>query len=224
MSLWKLIRRIISFFFGTAHAAMDELENTEIMSKQLLREIDEKVSVAREAFRDLVAQRELMESDVKTQSANLAKWEDALIRAESKPELLPEVAAKVSEAQGLYDQYKAALDELNGQVAEVEADIADLMKQRTDVANTIQVLQAQAKVAKAQTKVASATASFNIGEEKARLAEMTRKVREQQAKATATRRMARSDTGKDLMDKVNETTRPNVEELLARAKGKRAIG
>lgn len=224
MSLWK---RVTSLFLGNAHAALNELEDTKVMSDQLLREIDEKVSAARNALRDLMAQRELLEDDTEVALNKVKVWEEALINAESHPDaatLLPEVADNLQTANDDYSTKRDMLNDIIDQVKQVEADVKELTNDRTQVANTVRTLQTQAQVAKAQTKVAQATDSFDVSSEKNRLAEMQKRVREQQATATATRKMARQSSGEDVLAKLNATKKPSVDQLLEAAKSKRALG
>lgn len=215
MSLWT---RLLSLFRGHAHAAISSLEDTRIMSEQLKREIAEKIVAAQRAERDLIAQRELCEADYEQSLSEVKRWEANLVKAESQPELIDEVAAKYEDALANSEARKQALDSLNEDLKSVTADVKALEREQTQINNTIANLQAQAQVAKAQTKVANAMGGLDLDGEKNRLQEMQRRVREQQATARATSHVQKRANGSDLESKLNAGSKPSVNELLARAK------
>lgn len=215
MSIWT---RLLSLFRGHANAALDSLEDTKIMSEQLKREIAEKISAAQRAERDLIAQREMCESDYEMAVSEVKRWEANLLKAESQPDLLEEVSTKYQDALEMAETRKQALDSINEDLKSVTADVKALEREQTQINNTIANLQAQAQVAKAQTKVANAMGGIDLNGEKNRLQEMQRRVREQQATARATSHIQKRATGADLESKLNAATKPSVQELLERAK------
>lgn len=220
----SLFRRFVSLFCGHAHAALDTLEDTKIMSEQLKREIGEKISAAQRAERDLIAQREMCEAEYEEAASQVKRWEANLVKAESQPDILEDVAARYQDVLSLAESKKQLLDQVNEDLKMVTDDVKVLEREHSQILNTITNLQAQAQVAKAQTKVANAMGGMDLDGEKNRLAEMQRRVREQQATARATSHMQKRSSGSDLEQRLNQATKPSVQELLARAKDAQTKG
>ncbi len=213
--------RVKQMFTGKANDALDSLEDETSLGNQIIRDLDEKIGDAEDAFNRVQGQLMLASDDLEHVQSQIKIWSDAVLKADQKGdscltaeciEKLQEFESAKSELQTQYDDIKASSDLLQTQIDQ-------LLKERNKSAHTVRVMSTTAKVAEAQSAVADAIADASSTSHTSNLARLQRKVAEESATARAKIASQKRSTGGDLLDRVKESQKESASDVVARLRG-----
>ncbi len=211
--LWNRFKRFVT---GNAHAALDNVENVETTSKQIVREIDEKVKNAENSLNKAEARMMLVQDDCNRAKKEVEKWNGDAVRANNagKRDLAMQCVQRAKEAQRQVDVFAAELVTLEESIASLRDQIDEAYRDRNAVATDITIMQTQMHVANAAAEAAEAVASVNTNDQMSEIGAMKRRVQEQTAQAKAKVQSNERRSGKDLNRQVADLNSSSNEDYL----------
>ena len=219
--LWNRFKRFVT---GNAHAALDNVENVETTSKQIVREIDEKVKNAENSLNKAEARMMLVQDDCNRARGEVEKWNNDAIRASNKgnKDLALQCVQRAKEAQRKVDVFQAELVTLEESVAKLRDQIDEAYRDRNVVATDVTIMQTQMHVANAAAQAADAVASVNTNDQLNEIGSMKRRVQEKTAEARAKIATNERRTGKDLDKQLRELEDSSDDDYLSKLLGNNA--
>lgn len=211
---WTRVKRFVT---GTAHEALDSVENVETTSKQIVREIDEKVENAERSLNKAEARMMLVQDDCERARKDVEKWNNDAVRANNKGnrDLALQCVQRAKEAQRQVDVFEAELVTLEESVASLRNQIDEAYRDRNAVATDVTIMQTQMHVANAAAQAAEAVAAVNTNDQLSEIGAMRRRVQEKSAEARAKIATNERRSGKDLDKQLRDLDTDSNEDYLA---------
>lgn len=219
-----LLARLGSIFTGKANDVVDNMEDPASLGRQILRDLDEKISNAEAAFDKVHGQLILIGDDLAKAKTNVEKWSSAILKADAQGhcDLVIECAERLQDAkeetkalQEQYDSVKISADALEDQIEQ-------LLKERNKSSNAVRVMHTQSEVSKAQSAVAGALISSNSDSLTNDLGRLQRKVDEESALARAQIASQKHRGGDDLLERLDAAHKETPAEIVARLRNKQS--
>ena len=217
-----LFARLGSIFTGKANDVVDSMEDPSSLGRQIIRDLDEKISTAQNSFEQVQGQLFLIIDDLDKAKANVEKWSAAVLKASDKNDtvLLNECVERLQDAEAETKALQEQHDSVKVSADALEDQIDNLNKERNKSSNTVRVMQTQSEVAKAQGAVADALVSPNIDGLTNDLGRLQRKVDEQSAVARAQIASQKQRGGDDLLERLDATEKESAADIVARLRNK----
>lgn len=217
-----LFARLGSIFTGKANDVVDSMEDPSSLGRQIIRDLDEKISTAQNSFEQVQGQLFLIIDDLDKAKANVEKWSAAVLKASDKNDtvLLNECVERLQDAEAETKALQEQHDSVKVSADALEDQIDNLNKERNKSSNTVRVMQTQSEVAKAQGAVADALVSSNIDGLTNDLGRLQRKVDEQSAVARAQIASQKHRGGDDLLERLDATNQESAADIVARLRNK----
>lgn len=217
-----LFARLGSIFTGKANDVVDSMEDPSSLGRQIIRDLDEKISTAQNSFEQVQGQLFLIIDDLDKAKTNVEKWSAAVLKASDKNDtaLLSECVERLQDAEAETKALQEQHDSVKVSADALEDQIYNLNKERNKSSNTVRVMQTQSEVAKAQGAVADALVSSNIDGLTNDLGRLQRKVDEQSAVARAQIASQKQRGGDDLLERLDATEKESAADIVARLRNK----
>jgi phage shock protein A len=217
-----LFARLGSIFTGKANDVVDSMEDPSSLGRQIIRDLDEKISTAQNSFEQVQGQLFLIIDDLDKAKTNVEKWSAAVLKASDKNDtaLLSECVERLQDAEAETKALQEQHDSVKVSADALEDQIDNLNKERNKSSNTVRVMQTQSEVAKAQGAVADALVSSNIDGLTNDLGRLQRKVDEQSAVARAQIASQKQRGGDDLLERLDATEKESAADIVARLRNK----
>lgn len=217
-----LFARLGSIFTGKANDVVDSMEDPSSLGRQIIRDLDEKISTAQNSFEQVQGQLFLIIDDLDKAKTNVEKWSAAVLKASDKNDtaLLSECVERLQDAEAETKALQEQHDRVKVSADALEDQIDNLNKERNKSSNTVRVMQTQSEVAKAQGAVADALVSSNIDGLTNDLGRLQRKVDEQSAVARAQIASQKQRGGDDLLERLDATEKESPADIVARLRNK----
>ena len=217
-----LFARLGSIFTGKANDVVDSMEDPSSLGRQIIRDLDEKISTAQNSFEQVQGQLFLIIDDLDKAKANVEKWSAAVLKASDKNDtvLLNECVERLQDAEAETKALQEQHDSVKVSADALEDQIDNLNKERNKSSNTVRVMQTQSEVAKAQGAVADALVSSNIDGLTNDLGRLQRKVDEQSAVARTQIASQKQRGGDDLLERLDATEKESAADIVARLRNK----
>lgn len=217
-----LFARLGSIFTGKANDVVDSMEDPSSLGRQIIRDLDEKISTAQNSFEQVQGQLFLIIDDLDKAKANVEKWSASVLKASDKNDtaLLSECVERLQDAEAETKALQEQHDSVKVSADALEDQIDNLNKERNKSSNTVRVMQTQSEVAKAQGAVADALVSSNIDGLTNDLGRLQRKVDEQSAVARAQIASQKQRGGDDLLERLDATEKESAADIVARLRNK----
>ncbi len=217
-----LFARLGSIFTGKANDVVDSMEDPSSLGRQIIRDLDEKISTAQNSFEQVQGQLFLIIDDLDKAKTNVEKWSAAVLKASDKNDttLLNECIERLQDAEAETKALQEQHDSVKVSADALEDQIDTLNKERNKSSNTVRVMQTQSEVAKAQGAVADALVSSNIDGLTNDLGRLQRKVDEQSAVARAQIASQKHRGGDDLLERLDATNKESAADIVARLRNK----
>ena len=217
-----LFARLGSIFTGKANDVVDSMEDPSSLGRQIIRDLDEKISTAQNSFEQVQGQLFLIIDDLDKAKTNVEKWSAAVLKASDKNDtvLLNECVERLQDAEAETKALQEQHDSVKVSADALEDQIDNLNKERNKSSNTVRVMQTQSEVAKAQGAVADALVSSNIDGLTNDLGRLQRKVDEQSAVARAQIASQKQRGGDDLLERLDATEKESAADIVARLRNK----
>jgi len=199
MGLWTRIKRV--FFAGTG-AALDKIENPELVLQQTIRDMRDRVPELNNSVAQVMASERLLMKN----NENLQKQVvdlDSKIKASVKmgrDDIATAYIGQLQQAQIDLDRTTAQLEHASlasKQALKARDNYVLNMKQRT--AEAMQLISA-AKQARLQEQLAQTMNTFNIGDDASTFSEMREKIDRQVAAAEAKLQLGSSSVDSQMQD------------------------
>lgn len=203
MSLWQKIKRLVS---GNAHDALDSMEDVGTASRQIVREMDEKLQAAESGLLTAESRLILLQNDLDTAIDEVNKWNRNAVDAQTKnkKDLALQCVQKAKEAQLKADAFSAEIENLNESVLGLQKQIDDAYKDRSSVATDLTIMETKMHVANATSEAASAVAQISSSNHGGQIAQMKRKVEEKAAHSKAVVQLNQKRQGTDIERQLRE--------------------
>jgi len=212
--MWNRLKRLFRSVFG---GMIERAEDPELILKQVIRDMNDKVPQMRENVVQVMAtekklakeveilEREIMENDYKVKAAIKQGRDDVarlyITSMQEKQTSLERAKSQLESARGAAVQAKKFLDNYILQ-----------MKKRTAEA---QQLVNEARAAKMQEQLSQAMASFQIGDDAGTFDEMRERIQRRSAAAEARMDLATGGIENQIQDIERESLNLQVEDALS---------
>lgn len=213
MSLWQKIKRLVS---GNAHDALDSMEDVGTASRQIVREMDEKLQAAESGLLTAESRLILLQNDLDTAIDEVNKWNRNAVEAKTKNknDLALQCVQKAKEAQLKADAFSAEIENLNESVIGLQKQIDDAYKDRSSVATDLTIMETKMHVANATSEAASAVAQISSSNHGGQIAQMKRRVEEKAAHSKAVVQLNQKRQGTDIERQLRELSATSDEDYL----------
>ena len=213
MNLWQKIKRLVS---GNAHDALDSMEDVGTASRQIVREMDEKLQAAEAGLITAESRLILLQNDLDTAIDEVNKWNRNAVEAKNKNknDLALQCVQKAKEAQLKADAFSAEIENLNESVIGLQKQIDDAYKDRSSVATDLTIMETKMHVANATSEAASAVAQISSSNHGGQIAQMKRKVEEKSAHSKAVVQLNQKRQGTDIERQLRELSATSDEDYL----------
>ena len=217
-----LFARLGSIFTGKANDVVDSMEDPSSLGRQIIRDLDEKISTAQNSFEQVQGQLFLIIDDLDKAKTNVEKWSAAVLKASDKNDtaLLNECVERLQDAEAETKALQEQHDSVKVSADALEDQIDNLNKERNKSSNTVRVMQTQSEVSKSQGAVSDALVSSNIDGLTNDLGRLQRKVDEQSAVARAQIASQKQRGGDDLLERLDATEKESAADIVARLRNK----
>ena len=214
MSLWQKIKRLVS---GNAHDALDSMEDVGTASRQIVREMDEKLQAAEAGLITAESRLILLQNDLDTAIDEVNKWNRNAVEAKTKNknDLALQCVQKAKEAQLKADAFSAEIENLNESVIGLQKQIDDAYKDRSSVATDLTIMETKMHVANATSEAASAVAQISSSNHGGQIAQMKRRVEEKAAHSKAVVQLNQKRQGADIERQLRDLNATSDEDYLA---------
>ena len=214
MSLWQKIKRLVS---GNAHDALDSMEDVGTASRQIVREMDEKLQAAESGLLTAESRLILLQNDLDTAIDEVNKWNRNAVEAKTKNknDLALQCVQKAKEAQLKADAFSAEIENLNESVIGLQKQIDDAYKDRSSVATDLTIMETKMHVANATSEAASAVAQISSSNHGGQIAQMKRRVEEKAAHSKAVVQLNQKRQGADIERQLRDLNATSDEDYLA---------
>ncbi|HKS41851.1 MAG TPA: PspA/IM30 family protein [Blastocatellia bacterium] len=221
--MWNRLKRLFRSVFG---GMIERAEDPELILKQVIRDMNDKVPQMRENVVQVMAtekklsreveilEREIVEQDYKVKAAIKQGRDDVarlyITSMQEKQTALDRAKSQLESARTASTQAKKFLDNYILQ-----------MKKRTAEA---QQLVNEARAAKMQEQLSQAMASFHIGDESGTFDEMRERIQRRSAAAEARMDLATGGVESQIQDIERESLNLQVEDALSAYKQQMGVG
>ncbi len=214
MSLWQKIKRLVS---GNAHDVLDSMEDVGTASRQIVREMDEKLQAAESGLLTAESRLILLQNDLDTAIDEVNRWNRNAVDAQTKnkKDLALQCVQKAKEAQLKADAFSAEIENLNESVLGLQKQIDDAYKDRSSVATDLTIMETKMHVANATSEAASAVAQISSSNHGGQIAQMKRRVEEKAAHSKAVVQLNQKRQGTDIERQLRELSATSDEDYLA---------
>lgn len=154
-----ILSRLIRIISGTAHSAMDKLEdgNIEIVTEQTLRDYDENICQVRSAIGNYEAELNIMQNKVKNNKSEMEKLDQFANSAieQGKDTLAADYESKIMELESTNVFLQNQIDANKPKLENLTASYSQLLDRRNKAQLKIREISAQEKILKARKAVES---------------------------------------------------------------------
>jgi phage shock protein A len=224
-----IIQRIGRLFSAKANKAVDAMENPAEISEQILRELQEKQTIAINATADVKANALKNEAELAKANEDVVKWEqrvnamlDKIEKEGSTPELegfAKSAAEKYNEAVATVKKRQQLVEVSKQQVSTMEANVVKIREAIETAKDKSKTIAARQKVAEASETVNKAMSSTNMDGLMGTLDRMEEKVEATEFRAEAYAGVTDNSTTAQKIDAVIGNT--SADDTLAAFRAKR---
>ena len=218
MSLWK---KIIRLFRGTAHDAVDSVSNPEVVGRQIIREMDEKIRNGEEGLLNLQAQLALIEADRNKCDSEIEKLTGAAKKAlqNGNESLAHEIASRIADITVQRDSFNENICNMAESIKDLDDQLKEALSTRADAVHSINVASTKMQVARAQETVANAVSDIGASDGMSEISQLIKNSEAAAAKASARVKRNNSKSGKDLLNQVDKLNKPSADDILNSLRG-----
>jgi phage shock protein A len=212
--MWNRLKRLFRSIFG---GAIERAEDPELILKQTIRDMRDKVPQMQENVTQVMATERLLQKEVSTLEVEIKQY-DSKIRAaiqQGRDDIAKTYITALQEKQTALERSQAQL--VTAQAASKQArkfldDYILQVKKRTAEA---QHLVNEARAAKMQEQLAQTMSSFKIGDDAGSFDEMRERIQRRSAAAEARMDIATGGIDAEIADIERESLNIQVEDTLA---------
>ncbi|MDX1376066.1 MAG: PspA/IM30 family protein [Burkholderiales bacterium] len=184
----SLLGRINDLFMASAHHAIDQAENPEIMLKQVIRDMDRNIHDARAAVVSAVAGEKQLATQVehhRRAAAELERKAESALKA-GREDLARQALARNVDHARIAAELDGAHASASDTCARLKLQLDALIAKRADAARRKEVLVARQRTAQARSRLTRSLSALSVGDTSSeRLERMQARVGEMEAQAAA---------------------------------------
>jgi phage shock protein A len=212
--MWNRLKRLFRSVFG---GMIERAEDPELILKQVIRDMNDKVPQMRENVVQVMAtekklirevetlEREIMESDYKVKAA-IKQGRDDVARL---------YITSLQEKQTALERSKSQLESARTAAAQAKKFLDNYIIQVKKRAAEAQQLVNEARAAKMQEQLSQAMSSFQIGDDSGTFDEMRERIQRRAAAAEARMDLATGGIDQQIQDIERESLNLQVEDALS---------
>jgi phage shock protein A len=212
--MWNRLKRLFRSVFG---GVIERAEDPELILKQVIRDMNDKVPQMRENVVQVMAtekklarevemyEREIMENDYKVKAA-IKQGRDDVAKL---------YITSMQEKQGALERSKSQLESARTAALQARKFLDNYIVQVKKRAAEAQQLVNEARAAKMQEQLSQAMASFQIGDEAGTFDEMRERIQRRAAAAEARMDLATGGIESQIQDIERESLNLQVEDTLS---------
>jgi phage shock protein A len=212
--MWNRLKRLFRSVFG---GMIEHAEDPELILKQVIRDMNDKVPQMRENVVQVMAtekklirevdilEREIMESDYKVKAA-IKQGRDDVARL---------YITSLQEKQTALERSKSQLESARTAAAQAKKFLDNYIIQVKKRAAEAQQLVNEARAAKMQEQLSQAMSSFQIGDDSGTFDEMRERIQRRAAAAEARMDLATGGIDQQIQDIERESLNLQVEDALS---------
>jgi phage shock protein A len=191
-----LLDRMTTLVRANINDMLDRAEDPEVMLNQILRDMEEQIGQAREQVAAMMAQETELEGDLAAAQQQATDWN---ARAElavrhNQDALAREALARMNDATGHVHTYQQQLEGQRAFVTRLRTQLEALQRKYDTATNNRDALIARHRRAQAQQQVTTAMQSASTTDYTNDLARMERRIRGEEAQASANAELADDGT------------------------------
>ena len=211
-----LINRIHDIFLANAHHAVDQAENPEVMVKQVIRELDQKVQGARASVVKAVSAEKQLEAQVnrhRSAAEGLQRKAESVLKT-GREDLAREALTRKAEHDDIAEDLERSWNSTKSTCGKLKAQLDKLVEKRADACRQREVLLARQCTAQARSRVTRSISALSVEDTSGEtLARMQQRVGEMESEAAAVVEVLEEEAQPD--KEINEVeTAGKVEEAL----------
>ena len=221
--MWERIKRLFRSVFG---GIIESAEDPELILKQTIRDMQDKVPQMRENVaqvmatekqlekQNVVLEREIVDLDLKVKAA-VKQGRDDIART---------YITALQEKQASLERSKGQLESARAAAQQARKFLDNYILQVKKRASEAQQLVNEARAAKMQEQLSQAMASFQVGDDSSTFDEMREKIQRRSASAEARMDLATGGIESQIADIERESLNLQVDDMLAAYKQQMGVG
>lgn len=152
----SILKRLVRFATGSAHDALDKIEDPGATARQMVRELSAEVAKTEEAVAAVIADQMGLQKKLDAEKEAATSWQAKAKAAvvASRDDLATQALDRATRAERNVTIYEKSLSALTPSVDALKAKLAELRRKRDDAKNETELLEARATSAKAQGRAA----------------------------------------------------------------------
>lgn len=191
-----LLDRMTTLVRANINDLLDQAEDPEVMLNQILRDMEDQIRQAREQVAAMLAQEKELESDLAEAQQQATAWNERaeLAVRHNQDTLAREALARMNDATAHVTTYQQQLESQRAFVTRLRGQLDALKNKYEQAMNNRDALIARHRRAQAQQQVTTALQTANTTDYTNDLARMERRIRGEEAQATASAELADDGT------------------------------
>ncbi len=187
-----LLDRMSTLVRANINDLLDRAEDPEVMLNQILRDMEDQIRQAREQVAAMMAQETELENDLANAQQQVTAWNDRteLAVRHSQDALAREALGRMNDATAHVTTYQQQLEGQRAFVTRLRTQLDALQSKYDQAMNNRDALLARHHRAQAQQQITTATQTGSTTDYTNDLARMERRIRGEEALATANAELA----------------------------------
>ncbi len=197
----SLVSKILNQAKGWLHDSVDEASDPSRTARQIVRDIEERITKAESGLLDVKAEFAILEGKQNAAASEAKVWEDRARNAvaNNREDLARQALEKASLSRKTAAGFQTRMDDFKPQLTELERLVADLQRAKEEAEQRASLVVASAATAEAQTKAASVLAGIGSADAlTARMDNVEERVARTSARAKASMQIANERSGASL--------------------------
>jgi phage shock protein A len=221
--MWNRIKRLFRSVFG---GLIESAEDPELILKQVIRDMNDKVPQMRENVVQVMATEKKLQKEVEilTREINEAEYRVKAAIKQERDDVAKLYIAQMQEKQTALDRSKSQLESAKVAAVQAKKFLDNYIIQVKKRAAEAQQLVNEARAAKMQEQLSQAMASFQVGDDSSTFEEMRERIQRRSAAAEARMDLATGGIENQIQDIERESLNLQVEDTLSAYKRQMGLG
>jgi phage shock protein A len=212
--MWNRIKRLFRSIFGRM---LERAEDPELILKQVIRDMHEKIPQMRENVVQVMATERQLQKEVATLEREIAEHDSKIKAAikQGRDDIARLYITSMQEKQTALERAKGQLETAHAASEQAKRFLDNYIIQVKKRAAEAQQLVNEARAARMQEQLSQTMASFQVGDEASTFEEMRERIQRRAAAAEARMEIATGGVEAQIQDIERESLNLQVEDTLA---------
>ena len=221
--MWNRIKRLFRSVFG---GMIESAEDPELILKQVIRDMNDKVPQMRENVVQVMATEKKLQKEVELlrREINEADYKVKAAINQGRDDVARLYITQMQEKQTALERSESQLESARAAAIQAKKFLDNYIIQVKKRAAEAQQLVNEARAAKMQEQLSQAMASFQVGDDSSTFDEMRERIQRRSAAAEARMDLATGGIENQIQDIERESLNLQVEDTLAAYKQKMGLG